>query len=83
MKFNILNQTQNVKPESFKLFLIISFVMITGFSVAQELGSPPITNYSPKEYDFGTQNWSIVRDNRGVLYFGLPESYAARNKTRT
>lgn len=59
-----------MKIKSTIIFLIISFVMITDFSFAQDLGSPLITNYSPKEYDFHPQNWSIVKDKRGVLYFG-------------
>ncbi len=70
MKFSLLYQPQNIKTESFKLFLVFFFVMISGFSFTQEIGSPIITNYSPKEYNFHPQNWSIVKDKRGVLYFG-------------
>ncbi|OQX81420.1 MAG: hypothetical protein B6D64_02005 [Bacteroidetes bacterium 4484_276] len=39
-------------------------------SFAQGPGTPLITSYSPKQYGFDNQNWSIVKDNRGVLYFG-------------
>lgn len=35
-----------------------------------EQGAPFIRNFSPKEYGFDTQNWSIVQDNRGIMYFG-------------
>ncbi|MCK4663132.1 MAG: SpoIIE family protein phosphatase [Bacteroidales bacterium] len=35
-----------------------------------DLGSPFIQNYTPKEYNASTQNWAIVKDNRGIMYFG-------------
>ncbi|MEJ2636667.1 MAG: ATP-binding protein, partial [Calditrichia bacterium] len=34
-----------------------------------EAGRPFITNYSPKDYGSHPQNWSIVQDKRGVMYF--------------
>ncbi|MCK4663789.1 MAG: SpoIIE family protein phosphatase [Bacteroidales bacterium] len=34
------------------------------------LGAPFIRNFSPKEYDGSSQNWAIVQDKRGFLYFG-------------
>jgi len=70
MKLSPLYYTENKKIKSFKLFLVFFFVMITGFSFSQVLGSPLIKNYSPKEYDFHPQNWAIVKDKRGILYFG-------------
>ncbi|MCI0693879.1 ATP-binding protein [candidate division KSB1 bacterium] len=36
----------------------------------QEAGKVFITNYSPKEYGAHPQNWAIVQDDRGVMYFG-------------
>ncbi|MEZ4747006.1 MAG: ATP-binding protein [Calditrichia bacterium] len=35
---------------------------------AYETGSPNITFYDPKTYGEHTQNWCIIRDNRGVVY---------------
>ncbi len=35
-----------------------------------ETGQPFIQNFSPKEYDAHNQNWAIVQDLRGVMYFG-------------
>ncbi len=35
-----------------------------------ETGRPFIRNYSPKEYGAHPQNWAIVQDRRGVMYFG-------------
>jgi signal transduction histidine kinase/DNA-binding response OmpR family regulator len=38
--------------------------------VWKETGLPYIQNFSPKEYNGGTQNFSIVQDRRGILYVG-------------
>ena len=38
--------------------------------IAQERGLLLSKYYSPKDYNAPSQNWSIVQDNRGVLYFG-------------
>lgn len=35
-----------------------------------ETGLPFIRNYSPKEYRQHDQNWAIIQDLRGVMYFG-------------
>ncbi len=35
-----------------------------------ERGLYPIKNYSSKDYKELPQNWAIVQDNRGVMYFG-------------
>ncbi|HSK14150.1 MAG TPA: hypothetical protein VK907_13110, partial [Phnomibacter sp.] len=35
-----------------------------------ELGKPVITNWPPKAYEAQPQNWAIVQDDRGVMYFG-------------
>lgn len=33
-------------------------------------GIPFIKNYEQKEYDASSQNWAVVQDHRGVMYFG-------------
>ena len=35
-----------------------------------ELGLPPITFFSPQDYDAGTYNNAIVQDERGIMYVG-------------
>ncbi|MGH7601281.1 MAG: hypothetical protein ACREOI_33400, partial [bacterium] len=35
-----------------------------------ETGLPFIRNYGPKEYGAHAQNWTILQDERGVMYFG-------------
>jgi signal transduction histidine kinase/ligand-binding sensor domain-containing protein len=36
----------------------------------REIGIPYLRNYAPKEYGADVQNWAIVQDQRGVMYFG-------------
>jgi len=36
----------------------------------QEIGIPYLRNFTPKEYGADVQNWAIVQDQRGVMYFG-------------
>jgi hypothetical protein len=42
----------------------------TSYSQINVNGLPFIRNFSPKEYNEHPQNWSIVKDKRGVMYFG-------------
>jgi len=37
---------------------------------SKENGSYKIRNYSTKEYKAKAQNWAIIQDKRGVMYFG-------------
>jgi len=37
---------------------------------AQQDGFPFIRNYSPQEYKTSPQNWAVVQDQRGLMYFG-------------
>ena len=56
--------------------ILLSIVLFASFISAQktqspnEDGFPLITNYLPKEYSANVQNWAVIQDNRGVLYFG-------------
>ncbi|GAB4340660.1 MAG: hypothetical protein OHK0038_20180 [Flammeovirgaceae bacterium] len=51
--------------------LFFSFLLFISFQVdAQELGKYFIRNFSPKEYNAHTQNWSAVQDDRGLMYVG-------------
>lgn len=54
----------------FAVFFVLLFDLVvhSGF----EVGIPPMTNISPKEYDQAPSNWAIVQDFRGVMYFGNP-----------
>ncbi|NHB68774.1 sensor histidine kinase [Perlabentimonas gracilis] len=50
------------------LSLLLSTVCTSAFT--QVKGLIPSKYFSAKNYNAGTQNWSIVEDTRGVLYFG-------------
>ena len=41
--------------------------------IEMEKGYLPVTNYTPLEYGAMPQNWSIVQDHRGVMYFANNE----------
>jgi len=49
------------------LFLLLA---CNSLLLSQEKGKILSHYYSPKDYNGGTQNWDIVQDQRGVLYFG-------------
>ncbi|HLP61627.1 MAG TPA: hypothetical protein VK186_22495, partial [Candidatus Deferrimicrobium sp.] len=53
-----------------RLILLVIPVSLFYLHVFAETGSPFIRNYSPKEYNAHSQNWSVIQDNRGVMYFG-------------
>src|SRR6266496_2451322 len=50
-----------------------SFLLLPLSIIAQsgaEKGLPFITNYFAKDYQASPQNWSIIEDDRGMMYFG-------------
>ena len=56
-----------------KLKYIISLLVLFINSLclfSQERGLLLSKYYSPKDYNASSQNWSIVQDNRGIMYFG-------------
>ncbi|MBN2890302.1 MAG: SpoIIE family protein phosphatase [Bacteroidales bacterium] len=57
---------------SFLLFIF--FVIKVSGQTLFYSGSPLIQNYLPAEYNASSQNWSIIQDNRGIMYFGNTES---------
>ncbi len=52
------------------LITVLVFLFILSDSFAQELGYLNIRNYTVQEYNANAQNWLIVQDRRGVMYFG-------------
>lgn len=51
----------------------ISLISAQRIQSLDEVGSPIITNYLPKEYSANVQNWAVIQDKRGVMYFGNGE----------
>ena len=56
-----------IKRYFFTLFFILSISI--SFSQIESKGIPYIKNYSRVDYDGNNQTFSIVQDNRGVMYF--------------
>jgi len=52
------------------IIIIISICFFTQLTFSQIVGSPFLKNYSPKQYNGHHQVWTIVEDNRGVLFLG-------------
>jgi len=55
----------------FLLFLLLSHY--TFASDIKSIGVPYIENYSKSIYGAGNQNWSIAKDNHGIMYYGNAE----------
>jgi len=51
-------------------FCISALCSVASAQLRSELGLPYIRNYSPKEYGADIQNWAVLQDDRGVMYFG-------------
>lgn len=62
------------------LLLILSFGNI--FAQNPNKGNPIIQNYLPADYGASSQNWSIVQDSRGVMYFGNTQTLLEFDGTR-
>jgi len=54
----------------------ISIVLSASAQNESEKGFPFVANYSPKLYNASPNNWSVIEDNDGIMYFG-------GNKTKT
>jgi hypothetical protein len=58
------------------LLLFISIfinVVSTNATDIKSIGVPYVQNYTKALYQSGNQNWSITRDEHGVMYFGNSE----------
>lgn len=57
-----------------RLFLLFFLLSTSTFaSDIKSIGVPYIENYSKTVYSAGNQNWSIAKDQRGVMYYGNAE----------
>jgi DNA-binding CsgD family transcriptional regulator len=59
------------------LFIFISLFCITALNARgvdiKSIGVPYVQNYTKATYQSGNQNWSVTRDEHGVMYFGNAE----------
>src|SRR5476651_2156212 len=43
----------------------------------KSVGVPYVQNYTKAQYQSGNQNWSVTRDEHGIMYFGNAEGLLA------
>ena len=59
------------------ILISISFILFTVFFAAgadiKSIGVPYVQNYTKAIYQSGNQNWSVTRDEHGIMYFGNSE----------
>ena len=53
----------------FLLYVYLLLLPVNSFSQIKNIGLPFIANYSKNIYNQGTQNWCMVQDDRGFMYF--------------
>lgn len=58
----------------YKILILLLISSLTATAQLNKLGHPIIRNYTPEEYGATEQNWSVIQDNRGVLYVGNGEN---------
>ncbi|MFN8256369.1 MAG: ATP-binding protein, partial [Bacteroidales bacterium] len=56
-----------------KIIYIVILLMIKSGICAQEIGLPLIRNYLPKEFLYDPQTYSVVQDNRGIMFMGITD----------
>ncbi len=49
--------------------LLLLQLEISTYGQIKSIGTPNITHYSREDYNASTQNWDILQDKRGILYF--------------
>ncbi|HEY9002240.1 MAG TPA: triple tyrosine motif-containing protein [Mucilaginibacter sp.] len=56
---------------------ILSFLLLASLHAAgtdiKSIGVPYVQNYTKAIYQSGNQNWSVTRDEHGIMYFGNSE----------
>jgi hypothetical protein len=60
-------------PKSLK-YLLCAVICFFAFAALADdiksIGVPYIQNYPKSVYQSGNQNWSVAKDDKGILYFG-------------
>ncbi|MDP9048691.1 MAG: transcriptional regulator [Bacteroidota bacterium] len=60
----------------FVFFLVINICGIRAADI-KSIGVPYVQNYTKAIYQSGNQNWSVTRDEHGIMYFGNAEGLLA------
>lgn len=53
-----------------KYYVTFAIILVFISSQSQNFGKLFIKNYTYKEYNAESQNWAVVQDYRGIMYFG-------------
>ncbi|SEI13276.1 Signal transduction histidine kinase [Rheinheimera pacifica] len=60
------NQFSRCRMLLYTVLLLCSYPMLA----SGQSGTPLLSNFKPKDYNGGTQNWALVQDQRGLIYVG-------------
>ncbi|WP_419700739.1 ligand-binding sensor domain-containing protein [Mucilaginibacter sp. NFX135] len=55
------------------LYLFFTAIFHSGAVDIKSIGVPYVQNYTKNIYQSGNQNWSVTRDEQGIMYFGNAE----------
>src|SRR5579872_4113456 len=59
------------------ILFVLSFSLVAVISIKaadiKSIGVPYVQNYTKAIYQSGNQNWSITKDEHGIMYFGNSE----------
>ena len=55
------------------LYLFFTTIFHSGAVDIKSIGVPYVQNYTKNIYQSGNQNWSVTRDEQGIMYFGNAE----------
>lgn len=75
ISYNILMRLVFSSTYFRSLVLLITLIISSGIGTTaqtlhvNEIGTPLVKNYLPKDYKAFSQNWIVVQDKRGILYF--------------
>jgi len=62
-----------LKASLFFTFLLVIAALIAQSADIKSIGVPYVQNYTKAQYQSGNQNWSVTRDEHGIMYFGNSE----------
>ena len=57
--------------------LVFLLTVFTAKADIKRIGVPYVQNYTKAQYQSGNQNWSITKDEHGIMYFGNAEGLLA------
>lgn len=59
------------------IFFCLLNILSTNAADIKSIGVPYVQNYTKAMYQSGNQNWSVTRDEHGIMYFGNSEGLLA------